>query len=181
MILWWCYTSKAIDTYGWATVLWDLVTNLYLCVLSPHESGNTSLDVDFRCLCMRILKVHLPLKIASGLLDCIHLKNVLIYIVCSSLSLQGHCWKRHISRNENVVSKYRNSSGLYHSRLHKAGREEWEEADQISYAKTGDVGFFIAVGDKEKSLSILLSVWEVRRYNFFCGWLGSDTYTLMSS
>lgn len=139
VILWWCCTSNAIDTHGWATVLWDLVTNFYLRVLSPLKNGNTSLDVDFRCLRMRILEVHLPLKRGSGLLDCIHLKNVLIYIVCASLSLQEQCWKRHISRNENVVSKYRNSSGLHHRRLHKAGREEWEEADQISYTETGDV------------------------------------------
>lgn len=30
----------------------------------------------------------MPLKIRSGLLDCIHLKNVLMYVVCASLSLQ---------------------------------------------------------------------------------------------
>ena len=36
----------------------------------------------------RILQLHLPLKIRSGLLDCIHLKNVPIYVVCASLSLQ---------------------------------------------------------------------------------------------
>lgn len=153
VILWWFYTSKAVDIYGWTTVLWDLVTNLYLSVLSLLKSGNASLDVDFRYLCMRILKVHLPLKIGSGLLDYIHLKNVLIYIVCASLPLQEQCWKRHISRNENVVSKYRNSAGLHLSRFHKTGREEWEETDQISYTKTRDVGFCIAVGGKEKVVS----------------------------
>lgn len=35
-----------------------------------------------------ILDLHLPLKIGSGLLNCIHLKNVLIYVMCASLSLQ---------------------------------------------------------------------------------------------
>lgn len=44
----------------------------------------------YRSLSMRfrISECHLPLKIGSGLLDCIHLKNVLITVVCASLSLQ---------------------------------------------------------------------------------------------
>lgn len=39
----------------------------------------------------RVLELHLSLKIsfASGLLNCIHLKNILTNIMCSNLSLQG--------------------------------------------------------------------------------------------